>query len=160
MSSFTCDSGGTEIKFLVMNLTKYLVFCSMLFTVSSTGGIYRKPRNQKNPQKKKTRVYHEKHFLVQKNEVRKSDKSFSLRRLKLVRRNLDKNCRSTIPSQDYSAHTIVKKCLYINQPPLNCPAPLSNACCLTPSNFSLKVHKHEIILNFFFYLNQILICPS
>ncbi len=25
---------------------------------------------------------------------------------------------------------------------------------------SLKVHKHEIILNFFFDLNQILICPS
>jgi hypothetical protein len=24
----------------------------------------------------------------------------------------------------------------------------------------LKVHKHEIILNFFFYLNQILISPS
>jgi hypothetical protein len=24
----------------------------------------------------------------------------------------------------------------------------------------LKVHKHEIILNFFFDLNQILICPS
>jgi hypothetical protein len=55
----------TEMEFWDLNLTKDLrVFCSMLFTVPSTGGLYRKPLppGLKNPYKKnlrnnKTRVY-------------------------------------------------------------------------------------------------------
>jgi hypothetical protein len=50
------------MEFLDMNLTT--VFFSMLFTVTSTGGFYRKPYStlvfklhKKNPQNKKTRVF-------------------------------------------------------------------------------------------------------
>jgi hypothetical protein len=59
----------------------------MLFTVSSTGRHYRKPYSaelyKKNPRNKKTW-----HFEEQKNEDRKPDNFWSLRRLKFMPRNL------------------------------------------------------------------------
>jgi hypothetical protein len=45
---------GTEKEFFDTNLIKTRVFCSMIFTVSSTGGFYRKLLHTKNPRNKKT----------------------------------------------------------------------------------------------------------
>jgi hypothetical protein len=66
---------------------KTRVFCSMLFSVLSTGGLYRKPyptlvfkiHTRKIRETRKHESIHEYHFVERKNEGRKPDKNSSLR---------------------------------------------------------------------------------
>jgi hypothetical protein len=66
----------------------------VLFTVSPTGGFYRKPystlvlniHTKKSTKQKELESLHEKHFVERKNEGRKPDKNSSLRRLEFVPR--------------------------------------------------------------------------
>jgi hypothetical protein len=97
MQASYCRTGRhmePEMEFLDINWTKDLSFCSMLYTVSSTGGFYRKPYSSlvlklhKKCAKQKNCVYSLKAFCRIENEDRnKSDKN--LRRFKFMPRNLD-----------------------------------------------------------------------
>jgi hypothetical protein len=77
------------MEFLDMNLTKDPSFCSILFTVSSTGGFYRKPGSTlpfklhtKNGKTRQLESIDEYHFVEPKKRGWKPDKNSSLRRLK------------------------------------------------------------------------------
>jgi hypothetical protein len=69
-------------------LTEIILFCG-----------FKKPY-KKIRETRKPKSIHEKHFVERKNEGRKPDKDSSLRRLEFKPTNLDKKCRSRIPSPD------------------------------------------------------------
>jgi len=78
--------------------SKRLESCSMLFTVSFTGGFYRGPYSSlvlkiltktKIRETRKLEYIDEYHFVQRKNEGRKPDKNLSLTRFKFRPTNLD-----------------------------------------------------------------------